>query len=319
MPQPIQNRRVLITGGAGFIGSHLADALRKNNEVTILDNLSTGKPQNVPEGVRLVRGDIRDDATLGPAIKGVEIVFHEAALPSVVRSIEDPLTSFDVNARGTLAVLEAARRAGVERFVYAASSSAYGNSPTLPKHEAMPPDPLSPYAASKLAGEGHVRAYAHVYGLNAFSLRYFNVYGPRQDPDSPYAAVIPRFTRLALQGKPVTIDGDGSQTRDFTFIDDVVRANLLAAQSPRADGTVLNIAGGERTSLLDLLGHLERLLDRPIERQHGPPRPGDVRDSFADVAQARRRLGYEPGVALLEGLRRCLDDVRTPVPRFQSS
>lgn len=301
MARSPRDRRILVTGGAGFIGSHLTDALVGENEVTVLDNLSTGNRAWVSPRARFIQGDVRDADALRQALEGVEVVFHQAALPSVPRSFLDPLATHEVNATGTLRLLEAARKAGVERFVYAASSSAYGDVEELPKREAMPPAPLSPYAVSKLAGEQYVRVYALTYGLRAASLRYFNVYGPRQDPHSQYAAVVPRFVTAALQRRPLIVYGDGRQSRDFTFIQDAVRANLLAAQAD-VSGEVLNVAGGRRTTILELARLVEELVGHPLTVHHEAARPGDILHSLADLAAARRVLGFEPQTSLRDGL-----------------
>lgn len=301
-------QRFLVTGGAGFIGSALARALRaRGDEVTVIDNFSTGKRENLADvsGVEIVEGDILDDDLLARAVRGASVIFHEAAIPSVPRSIAEPIPTHDVNATGTLKVLLAARRAGVRRVVYAGSSSAYGDAPTLPKVETMPPAPLSPYAVSKLTGEYYCQAFHTVHGLETVCLRYFNVFGPRQDPHSQYAAVIPRFITAAMQGVPAQIFGDGKQSRDFCFIDNVVNANLLAAAAPAAvSGKVFNIACGMAASLNEVLDMLEGILDRKVARVHDPGRAGDVRHSLADIQQARALLNYEPAVSFAEGLRR---------------
>jgi UDP-glucose 4-epimerase len=302
----------LVTGGAGFIGSHLVEALvSRGHEVRVLDNLSTGSLANleaVSDRVELLDGDVTDLETVRWSMRGVEVVYHQAALPSVPRSVADPLTTHQVCVTGTLHVLVAAREAGVRRVIYAASSSAYGNSPRLPKRESDPTGPLSPYAVAKLAGENYCSAFSQVYGVETVRLRYFNVFGPRQAPDSPYAAVIPRFIQAMSLGRGPLIHGDGEQSRDFTFIEDVVRANLLAAEAPAAlcSGRVYNIACGRRTSLLELVGHLNSLLGTRIRPTHDAPRAGDVRHSLADIERACQDLGYQPRVEMLEGLRRCV-------------
>jgi len=257
--------------------------------------------------LEVIEGDVRDAALLARVLEGVELVFHEAAIPSVQRSVEDPLPTNEVNVTGTLHLLLAARRAGVRRVVYAASSSAYGDSPTLPKREDMATAPMSPYAVAKLAGEHYCRTFFDVFGLETVSLRYFNVFGPRQDPTSLYSAVIPLFITAALRRKPVTIYGDGEQSRDFCFIDNVVSANLLAAEAPGAAGRMFNIACGEAISLNQMLALIEQISGAPIARQHQPPRAGDVRHSLADVQAARTTLGYEPRVSFADGLRRTYD------------
>jgi nucleoside-diphosphate-sugar epimerase len=299
-------RGALVTGGAGFVGGHLVEGLLGAGwSVRVIDDLSTGREANLC-GVRgrvdLRRADIRDPSSLADAMAGVEVVFHQAALPSVPLSVAEPLRTHAVNSGGTLQVLECARRAGVRRVVYAASSSAYGDAPELPKREDMPARPRSPYALQKYSGEVYCALYAELYGLETVALRYFNVFGPRQNPDSPYAAVIPRFLRAASEGRAACIDGDGGQTRDFTYVADAVRANLLAADAPRASGSVVNVAAGRRTSILALWRAVCEILGREIEPRHGPARAGDVRDSLADLERARALLGYEPAVPLREGL-----------------
>ncbi len=311
-----RDRRYLVTGGAGFIGSNLVEALvRRGDRIVVLDDLSTGRRENLETalGARttrtpdplVVEGDVRDAATVRRAMQGVTHVLHQAALPSVLRSIEDPVSSHEVNAGGTLNLLVAARDAGVARFVYASSSSIYGDSEELPKIETMAPAPLSPYAVSKLAGEHYGRIFHGLYGLETIALRYFNIFGPRQDPTSQYAAVIPNFIKAATTGASPEVFGDGLQSRDFTYIDNAVEANLKACEAPAsAAGRAYNVACGERTSLLDLLRALERVLGRPIRPVHGPPRPGDVRHSVASIDETRRSLGFAPRIGLEEGLRR---------------
>jgi nucleoside-diphosphate-sugar epimerase len=300
--------RYLVTGGAGFIGSNIAEALvKRGEEVVVLDNLSTGSKENlraVKRDVRFVKGDIRDAETVGRALSGVDYVLHEAALASVPRSIEDPVLVTDVNVRGTLIMLEGARRAGVKRFIYAASSSAYGDTETLPKVEHMSPKPLSPYAASKLAGEHYCAVYAHSYGLSTLSLRYFNIFGPRQDPKSQYAAVIPIFISQLLAGKQPTIFGDGEQSRDFTYIDNVVDANIRASLCEKARGQTVNVACGSRYALNELLTRMNETLGCSIEARYAPPRAGDVKHSQADISAAQQLIGYSVSVSFEEGLRR---------------
>ena len=300
----------LVTGGAGFIGSHLVEALlARGQRVRVLDNFSTGSPENllgVGDRVEVIEGDITDPQEVREAMRGVDVVFHQAALASVPRSIADPLATHRACADGTLHILMAARDANVRRVVYAASSSAYGNSPRLPKTETDPAAPLSPYAAAKLAGEHYCAAFSEVYGLETVRLRYFNVFGPRQTPDSPYAAVIPLFIRAMTQGESPLIHGDGEQSRDFTFIADVVQANLRAAETPGIGGRLYNVACGRRTSLLQLIALLNELLGTRIAPTHGKPRPGDVKHSLADIERARTELGYRPTTDMREGLRQCL-------------
>lgn len=311
----LAGKRALVTGGAGFIGSHLADYLVADGaEVTILDDFSNGLESNLvglASTARLLRGSICDSNALAIATEGVEFVFHLAAMGSVPRSLEMPERYEEVNVTGTMRVLQAARAAGVRRVVYSASSSAYGNTPTLPKVESMRPDPLSPYAFTKLAGEHLMRAWSSCFGLETVSLRYFNIFGPRQRHDSPYAAVIPRFATLLRSGKRPQVFGDGSQSRDFTYVDNAVHANILAAVAPAAaQGQVLNIACGTRFSLLDLLDRMSRNLGVPCAPDFLPARPGDVRDSEADISAARQLIGYSVQVPFEEGLRRTLQDVQ---------
>ena len=298
----------LVTGGAGFIGSHLVEALlRRGDQVRVLDNLSTGRRENLEKNaakVDFLEADVNDAAAVGRAVAGCEVVFHEAALASVPRSVETPLETHAACASGTLNVLDQARRAGVRRVVYAASSSAYGNQPTPRKTETDLPSPLSPYAAAKLTGELYCQAFWHSYGLETVALRYFNVFGPRQDPNGPYAAVIPLFIKAILSGQRPTIYGDGGQTRDFTYVENVVQANLKAAAAPaEAAGRVFNVGNGQTVSLLDLLKTLNEIMGGRIEPIFAPPRAGDVRDSLADITLARQVLGYEPTVDLRDGLR----------------
>jgi len=300
----------LVTGGAGFIGSSLARALvARGDRVRVIDNLSSGRRENladISKDLELIEADIRDEAALEGALDGIELVFHEAAVPSVPRSLADPMGSHDANATGTLKLLQAAKRAGVRRVIYAASSSAYGDTPTLPKIETMRPMPLSPYAVSKLAGEHYCQVFAGAYGLETVCLRYFNVFGPHQDPQSQYAAVIPRFVTAALGGQAVTIYGDGTQSRDFCFIENTVEANLAAGSAPAADvsGRVFNVACGAATTLNDVVKQLGELLGKKIEITYSPGRVGDVKHSLADITEARTRLGYKAAVSFAEGLKR---------------
>ncbi len=296
----------LITGVAGFIGSNLAEALlAEGNRVRGLDNFLTGKRENLDglDGLEFLEGDLRDPDACRAACDGVEYLLHQGALGSVPRSVADPVLSNACNVTGTLNLLVAARDAGVWRVVFAASSSAYGDTPTLPKVETMAPRPLSPYALTKLACEEYLRLFFELYDLETVSLRYFNVFGPRQDPDSTYAAVIPRFVSALLRNEPPEIYGDGEQTRDFTYIADVVQANLKACRAPREScGQVYNVACGDRIRLIDLYREIARLLGTDLEPRFGPPRPGDVKHSLADISKARSLLGYEPQYDVRTGL-----------------
>jgi nucleoside-diphosphate-sugar epimerase len=319
-PGLLGGSRYLVTGGAGFIGSHIVEALlKKGQTVRVLDNFATGRRSNL-EAVRVacgleagdprltvIEGDIRDQRTCADAINGVDYVLHQAALPSVPRSIADPIGTTAVNVTGTLNVLWAAKEAKVKRVVYASSSSVYGDTPVLPKVESLPTNPLSPYAVSKLAGEQFCKVFFRAYGLPTVALRYFNVYGPRQDPESQYAAVIPRFVAALKAGRPVTIFGDGTQSRDFTFIEDCVRANLLACENPHAVGEAMNVAYGERTTLNALYTELARLLKSPLKPQYAESRPGDVKHSLADLTRAETLLGYKPEVDIKTGVKRLVE------------
>lgn len=305
----------LVTGGAGFIGSHLVHALlARGDRVRVLDDLSSGKRENLAEvarDVELVVGDVRDEAAVAAAVRGAAVVYHQAALPSVPRSIEEPARSFEVNVVGTHRLLLAARAAGARRLVLASSSSIYGDQPELPKHEAMAPRPCSPYAAQKLAGEQLGMACARSLGLEVVALRYFNVYGPRQDPASAYAAVVPAFAAALAAGQRPLIHGDGGQTRDFTFVEDVARANLLAGSVPGASGHAVNVAGGRRVSILEIFGEIARLVGSDLSPVHGPTRAGDVRDSLASVALAEQVLGWRPTTSLEDGLARTVRSIVT--------
>ncbi len=305
------SRRVLITGGGGFIGSNLVRRLlEQGDDVRVLDNFSTGNRRNladVVDEIEVVEGELRSYERVHNATRGVEVVFHQGALPSVPRSVQDPLTTGAVNVEGTLNVLLAARDEGVRRVVFASSSSVYGNSGTLPRVETQFPDPISPYAVSKLAAERYCVSFARVYGLETVTLRYFNVFGPRQDPTSQYAAVVPRFIAGVEAGEPVPIHGDGEQSRDFTYIENVVEANVLAAEAAEASGHVINVATGEPRSVNALADTIGEVLGKPVEKEYLPPRTGDVRDSWANVGEARRLLGWEPRVGLEEGLRLAAD------------
>ena len=309
----------VVTGGAGFIGSHVVERLLAapgEPIVRVFDDFSTGALTNLPfaaaSGARLevIRGDIRDLAALEKVAAGASVIFHQAALRSVPLSVDDPLGTNDRNVTGTLNVLEAARRRQVRRVVYASSSSVYGAGPELPKREDQPPAPLSPYAVSKAAGEQYASVWTRLYGVETVGLRYFNVFGPRQDPASEYAAVIPRFILWGRRGAPLEIHGDGTQSRDFTYIDNVVEANWLAARAPGAAGEVVNVGVGTRVTLLDIVARLEQLLGRRLERRHTAARAGDVPHSLADIGKATRLLGYRPLVDFDEGLRRTVEFFR---------
>lgn len=299
----------VVTGGAGFIGSHLAEALvRRGERVRVVDSLITGKRQNLahlPE-VELVEGDLADIDVAHRAIAGADYVLHQAAIPSVPRSVSDPITSNRANIDATLNVLVAARDAGVKRLVYAGSSSAYGDTPTLPKHEEMPTRPLSPYALQKLVGEQYLALFTKLYGLDTVTTRYFNVFGPRQDPSSPYSGVISLFITALLDGTAPTIYGDGGQTRDFTYVANVVDGVLRAAVAPGIAGEMMNVATAGRISLNELWTTLCDLVGKRLDPVYAPPRAGDVRDSQADISKARRLTGYEPSVGLREGLEKTL-------------
>lgn len=301
----------LVTGGAGFIGSHIVRRLLADGRtVRVLDDFSTGKRENLSEvesRIELVNGDICDIPTVERCMDGVEVVFHLAARASVPRSVEHPRPAHEINVTGTLNLLIAARDAGTHRFVYSASSSAYGDTPTLPKEVGMRPRPLSPYAVSKLAAEHYCTCWSHVYGLETISLRYFNVFGPRQDPNSAYAAVIPAFVSRMLRGQRPIIYGDGEQSRDFCFIENVVSANMLAASAKQVCGEVVNVACGERTTLNAIVSDINRLLGTRLEPEYKDPRPGDVMHSLADVSETKRVIGYEPLVMFPEGLKRSID------------
>jgi len=295
----------LVTGGAGFIGSNIVRSLADRGEkVRVIDNLSTGKLENIESlqgDIDFTQGDICDLATVEQVVNGVDYVLHQAALPSVPRSVRDPIATNKVNVEGTLNLLVAARDAKVKKFVMASSSSVYGDTPALPKHEDMPPQPMSPYATSKLAAEKYAMNFCKVYGLPTMALRYFNVFGPHQDPNSHYAAVIPRFIKAMLAKEPPIVYGDGEQSRDFTFIDNVVNANLLACQA-EADGCFMNTACGERYTLNDLLKTLEGVMGCAANQQYEPPRVGDVKHSQASIELAQKLIGYQPVVSFEQGL-----------------
>jgi len=307
--------RYMITGGAGFIGSNIVDRLvREGGEVVVIDDFSTGKRENlshVIDRIELIEADICDRDAVLSACRGVDTVFHQAAIPSVPRSVADPLGSNRAAVDGTLSVLLSARDEGVKRVVVASSSSVYGESRELPKREAMRLDPLSPYAVGKLTAERYAAVFTRVYGLETVSLRYFNVYGPRQDPHGDYAAVIPKFISLILSGKPPTVYGDGTQSRDFTFIDDVVEANLLAARARGAAGMAFNVGGGQRVTLNEVVAMLGKVLGRDIAPEYAPERPGDILHSLADISNATEVLGYTARTSLREGLIRTVEFFRS--------
>src|SRR5215217_3778390 len=300
----------LVTGGAGFIGSHLAEELRRRGErVRVVDNLATGKQRNVEqiEGAELLVGDLADLQVAREAVDGVDYVLHQAAIPSVPRSVADPITSNRANIDASLNLLVAARDAQVKRVVYAGSSSAYGDTPTLPKREDMPASPRSPYALQKLVGEQYLQLFTRLYGLETVTTRYFNVFGPRQDPSSAYSGVISLFATRMLEGRAPTIQGDGGQTRDFTYIANVVDGVLRACTARRASGEVINVAVGGRISINDLCARMASVLGSTVQPEHTPSRAGDVRDSQADITKARDILGYRPIVSFEDGLRRTLE------------
>jgi nucleoside-diphosphate-sugar epimerase len=307
------NGKVLVTGGAGFIGSNLVRALlERGNQVRVLDNFATGRRENLVDiagDVELVEGDLRSYERVHTAVRGTEVVFHLGALGSVPRSVQDPLTTTAVNVDGTLNVLLAARDEGVARIVSASSSSVYGDGGTFPRVETQAPDPISPYGVAKLAAERFCVSFHRVYGLEAVALRYFNVFGPRQDPNSQYAAVIPLFVRAVHEGRPVTIHGNGEQSRDFTYVANIVEANILAASAPGAAGRVLNVAAGTSATVNEVADSIGRLLDRPVLREYAPPRPGDVDRSWADVSLAREVIGFETKTDLEEGLRLTIESL----------
>jgi len=307
----MEKRNYLVTGGAGFIGSHIVERLvQDGHSVRVLDDFSAGKEENLApmiDKIELVRGDIRNIEVVRDAVKDMEIVFHEAALGSVPRSVADPQTTHDVNITGTLNILLAARDAKVRRVVFASSSSVYGETPELPKHEKMTPQPLSPYALSKLTGEHYISVFNQVYGFEAVALRYFNIFGARQDPNSHYAAVMPKFAMALLNGERPLIFGDGLQSRDFTYVENVVEANLLASQAEGIAGHAFNVACGGRYTLLELLGKMKEFLGSDIEPIHESPRAGDVRDSQASIEAAQQGFGYRVTVDFEEGLRRTVD------------
>lgn len=310
----MMTRTFLVTGGAGFIGSHIATALvARGDRVRVIDNLCTGNMSNldhIRSDIEFIEADINNAAVVARVVNGVDCIFHEAALASVPRSVETPLDTNHACVTGTLQLLDQARKAGVRRLVYAASSSAYGDQPTSSKRETDLPAPISPYGAAKLAAELYCQAFTATYGFETVAIRYFNVFGPRQDPNSQYSAVIPLFITALLKGKSPVVFGDGHQSRDFTYIDNVVHGNLLAADAPNVAGRVFNVANGKQTSLLDLIAILNRQLKIDIRPEFAPPRVGDVRESLADITQARKWLKYEPQVDFETGLSRSIEYYR---------
>lgn len=306
--------KFLVTGGAGFIGSNIVEELLKRGySVRVLDNFATGKRENLEDfkkEIELIEGDIRSYHTVNQAMKGIDIVLHQAALPSVPRSINDPITSNEVNVVGTLNILDAAKEHNVKRIVYASSSSVYGDNPELPKHEGMLPNPLSPYAVSKLAGEKYCNVFSRLYGIETVVLRYFNVFGPRQDPNSQYSAVIPLFIKAINNNKQPTIFGDGTQSRDFTYVANVVEANLLAATKEVESGLAMNCACHGQITLNDLVNELNKLLGKDIKPIYAEPRHGDIKHSFADITFIKNKLGYEPKAGFLDGLVRTVNHLK---------
>jgi UDP-glucose 4-epimerase len=309
----------LVTGGAGFIGSNIVEALvRKGEQVRVLDDFSTGDPANlaaVRQRVEIIEGDLRDMNAVRRAVAGVTYVCHQAALRSVPRSVDDPLSTDAVNTHGTLQLLVAAREAAVRRVVYASSSSVYGDSPVLPKVEDQTPAPISPYAVAKLAAELYCRMYTRLYGLETVSLRYFNVFGPKQSPESKYAAVVPLFMRAALNDEPIVVHGDGEQSRDFTYIDNVVQANLLACTTPGVGGEVFNVACNSRHSVLEIALTVQKLLGRKLTIEHTAVRAGDVRHTQASIEKAARLLNYHPTVGFEDGMRRTFEHLHAELGR----
>src|SRR6478735_7672171 len=305
----------LVTGGAGFIGSHIASALvKRGDRVRVLDNLCTGNRENltaIGKGFEFIEGDLVNPSDVARALEGVEVVFHQAALASVPRSVDAPLDTNASCVTGTVTLLDGARKSGVRRIVYAGSSSVYGDQPTPAKHERLLPMPLSPYAAAKVAAEYYCQAFTSTYGLETVTIRYFNVFGPRQDPKSQYAAVIPKFITEILAGGRPTIFGDGKQSRDFTYIENIIHGNLLAADAPAAVGRTINVACGESFNLLELVDGINKALGTNVKPIFEPARAGDVRDSLADISLARTLLKYEPVVGFEEGLKRTVEYYQT--------
>lgn len=306
------DRKILITGGAGFIGSNIVETLlKKGAKVRVLDNFITGRKRNIEpflnnENFELIEGDLRNYSTVRKSVEGINYILHQGALPSVPRSIKDPITTNNINILGTLNVLEAARKTGVKRLVFASSSSIYGNSEVLPKKEDMSVNPLSPYALSKYTGERYCQLYYRIYGLETICLRYFNVFGPNQDPTSQYAAVIPKFISLIKKDESPVIYGDGLQSRDFTYVENVVEANILACEAKVVAGEVFNIACGNSFSLLQLVNLINKFLGKNIKPQFAEPRPGDVKHSLASIEKAKIKLGYEPKIDFEQGLEKLI-------------
>jgi len=302
--------KYLVTGGAGFIGSHLVENLvKQGHDVRVLDNFLTGKRENIAEfmdEIDLIEGDIRDINTCMQAVEGVDFVLHQAALPSVPRSIEDPVLTNAINIVGTLNLLLASREKEIQKFVFASSSSVYGDDEILPKREGVEGAPLSPYAVTKLVGEKYCQVFSRVFGLSTISLRYFNIFGPRQDPHSQYAAVIPLFITQIIQGERPVIFGDGEQSRDFTYVANIVEANRLAIEAPEISGEIINAACGSKTTVNQLFQSIKQILQKDIDPIHQDPRPGDIRHSFADITKAREVLKYEPKISLIEGLQEAI-------------
>lgn len=303
--------KVLVTGGAGFIGSNLVDGLlREGYEVRVLDNFSTGRRENIEhfkKDIELIEGDMRDQEITDQAVDGIDMILHEAALPSVPRSIKAPVTSNDVNVGGTLKLLSSAQKAGVQRMIMASSSSIYGNTVELPKHEGMMPKPMSPYAVTKLTGEHYLRVYHELYDMETLAIRYFNVFGPRQDPTSQYSGVIAKFMTAALEGTKYTVNGDGTQARDFTYIDNVVKGNLLALRASKLGGESVNVACGGKYSLLDLTEAINQAAGVNLPIEFGEDRAGDVKYSMAAIEKAKKLLGYEPDIDFFEGIKRTFE------------
>lgn len=303
--------KFLVTGGAGFIGSNIVEELlKRGHTVRVIDNFSTGKRENIKEfekDIELIEGDIRSYHLVNQAIKGIDVVLHQAALPSVPRSIADPITTNEVNVTGTLNLLYSAKENNVNRFVFASSSSVYGDTPELPKYEGMTPNPLSPYAASKLTGENYLRVFNKLYGLETVALRYFNVFGPKQDPNSQYSAVIPKFIKAMLNDNQPVIYGDGEQSRDFTFINNVVEGNLLAATVEYPKENVFNCACHGQITLNELVASINKILNKEIFPKYSNPRPGDIKHSFADVRKIKENIGFEPLIKFEDGLKKTID------------